>query len=70
MSIFKPTQVDEIFPKNVILQMENFQGKSAEEIETKLIRPNLEEINKLTGQENNARYLAYMVQFILMEATK
>lgn len=62
--------VDQIFPKNVILRFEDFQGKSAQEIETKLIIPNLEAINKLTGQENNATYLAYLVQHLINKATK
>lgn len=63
-------RVDEIFPKNVINQFENFRGKPAIEIEQKLIKPNLEAINKLTGQENSAKFLAYMVQYINMEVTK
>jgi hypothetical protein len=33
-----------------------------------IIQPNIERINKALGQENDARYLAYVVEFALTKA--
>lgn len=38
---------------------------TAEEIEKEVIAPNIDRINKALGQENNARYLAYAVEYVL-----
>jgi len=35
-------------------------------IETEVIRPVLPQINQITGQENNARYLAYLLKYKIM----
>lgn len=34
-------------------------------IEDKVIKPNIETINRKLGQENDSRYLAYAVQYVL-----
>ncbi len=36
-------------------------GADVDRLEREVIRPNLEEINRKLGQENNSRYLAYAV---------
>jgi hypothetical protein len=45
-------------------------GKFASTLDTEIITPNLERINKALGQENDSRYLAYAVEFVLMETQK
>lgn len=35
-----------------------------------IIEPNLAEINKKLGQENNARFLAYAVEHVLLQASE
>jgi hypothetical protein len=44
-------------------------GTFASVLTENVILPNIERINKALGQENDARYLAYMVEYALM-ATK
>lgn len=39
--------------------------KSASEIKRKIIDPNLRRINAALGQQNDAMYLAYMVEYAL-----
>lgn len=39
--------------------------KHAKEIEQQIIIPNIERINKAIGQENNTKYLAYMVEYAI-----
>jgi hypothetical protein len=45
-------------------------GKVASTIDAEIIAPNLDRINKALGQENDSRYLAYAVEYVLMEVTK
>jgi hypothetical protein len=40
-------------------------GKFAATMDAEIITPNLARINKALGQENNARYLAYAVEYVL-----
>ena len=42
---------------------------ATEQILTRVIEPNLAAINAKLGQENNARYLAYMVIIVLSKAS-
>lgn len=42
---------------------------ATEQILTRVIEPNLTAINEKLGQENNARYLAYMVIIALSRAS-
>lgn len=39
--------------------------KDKEEIQAKVIEPNMAHINKVTGQENDHRYWAYAMEFTL-----
>lgn len=40
------------------------------EIRRRIIEPNMERINKALGQENDATYLAYAIQFALNHAPR
>ena len=44
------------------------QCKSAKEIKEKVIEPNLPEINRKIGQENDAGYLAYVCEYVFRQA--
>lgn len=48
----------------------NESGESgfAQAVCDQVITPNLLEINEKIGQENNAKYLAYMVEYVLGQA--
>ena len=41
-------------------------GRVVETIDAEIITPNMERINKALGQENDSRYLAYAVEFVMM----
>jgi hypothetical protein len=41
--------------------------KTAKEIESKIISPNIDRINKALKQENDPRYLAYAVSFAISQ---
>jgi hypothetical protein len=45
-------------------------GKFAATIDEEIITPNMPRINKALGQENNSRYLAYAVEFVIGEVAK
>lgn len=45
-------------------------GTYAATVDAEIITPNLERINKALGQENDSRYLAYAVEFVMMKASK
>lgn len=45
-------------------------GKFASTLDAEIITPNIERINQALGQENNPRYLAYAVEYVLMESNK
>jgi hypothetical protein len=44
----------------------NGTGKYAATVDAEIITPNMERINKALGQENDSRYLAYAVEFVMM----
>lgn len=39
----------------------------AEEVRKRIIEPNIERINRELGQENEPRFLAYVVEYVMME---
>lgn len=43
-------------------------GQFANIVMAKLILPNMPRINKKIGQENDAKYLAYAVEYVLMQS--
>lgn len=45
-------------------------GKFASTLASTVIRPNIERINKVTGQENEPMYLAYMVEYVIGEVVR
>lgn len=45
-------------------------GRFAKTLEDEIITPNMERINQALGQENDPRYLAYAVEFIMMRCTR
>lgn len=69
-----------VLTKKEIAQAQNYileasaEGESAEgesaaaRISAEIIEPALERINKKTGQENDARYLGYAIEFALRAA--
>jgi hypothetical protein len=44
--------------------------RTSQKILHHIIAPNMDRINKALGQENDARYLAYAVEYAIAEATK
>ena len=42
-------------------------GKFAAWVDENIITPNLERINRVVRQENDSRYLAYFVEYVMME---
>jgi hypothetical protein len=44
-------------------------GTFARLVDEQIITPNIERINQALGQENDARYLAYAVEFAFTKAT-
>lgn len=40
---------------------------NAADIDAQIITPNLARINAALGQENDARYLAYLVEFVISQ---
>jgi len=53
---------DFLTKKQIALAMEL---KTAKQIHDKVIQPNINTINRLLGQENDAMYLAYAVEYAL-----
>ena len=45
-------------------------GRFAATLDAEIITPNIERMNKVLGQENNPRYLAYAVEFVLSQVIK
>jgi hypothetical protein len=43
-------------------------GTYARLVDEQIITPNIERINKALGQENDPRYLAYAVEYVLSQA--
>jgi hypothetical protein len=39
-------------------------------IESQIIKPNIARINKALGQENDSRYLAYCVEYVMSQLAK
>jgi hypothetical protein len=61
----KEIQASEVFtPEMLELAM---KCRDKDEILEKVITPNMEHINKVTEQENDPRYWAYALEFVLME---
>lgn len=61
----KMIKVGDIFTQEMIeLAM---TCKSTNEIEEKVIKPNMEEINRKSGQENDSRYMSYAMEFAISQ---
>jgi len=43
-------------------------GRFAAEVERQIVAPNLARIDRALGQANNARYLAYLIEYVFTEA--
>ncbi len=54
--------------QNFILEAQAEGESAAARITAEIIEPALERINKKTGQENDARYLGYAIEFALRAA--
>lgn len=48
-------------------QLEEYRGQDAKDIQRELIEPNMEKINEVTGQENDATFWAYLVQYYYLK---
>lgn len=44
-------------------------GRFAATVDEKIITPNIARINTALGQENDPRYLAYCVEYVMMQAS-
>ncbi len=71
----KHLSLGSVLTKKEIAQAQNYileasaEGESAAaRISAEIIEPALERINKKTGQENDARYLGYAIEFALRAA--
>lgn len=45
-------------------------GRQATEICERVIKPNLAEINRKLGQENDPKYLAYVVEYVFSQTLR
>lgn len=63
MSKNKEISALEVFTEAMFSEAKKCQGTT--EIQTRVIEPNMEHINKVTGQENDPRYWAYAMEFTL-----
>lgn len=43
-------------------------GRFASELDQRIITPNMASINEKLGQENNSRFLAYAVEYVLIQS--
>ena len=58
----KKLPVGEIFPEIVLKKASKLKEKK-HNLLLKIIKDHIEEINKLTGQENDPKYLAYVLEY-------
>lgn len=59
----KNAKLTDIFSKEQIKQAIKLRDRIL--IRDRLILPNIEDINKKTGQENDADYLSYLIVYVL-----
>ena len=52
----------EVFSVN---ELRSAKKRSVNELERDFVRPKIAEINRITGQENDSRYLAYAMHYAL-----
>ena len=45
-------------------------GQFADRVAAELIQPNMKRINRQLGQENDAKYLAYAVEYVLSQSER
>lgn len=70
----KTTTVDQILTPAEIERTQDLYatlantGKFAATIDAEIIAPNIERINKALGQENDSRFLAYAIEYALMQS--
>lgn len=69
----KTVAIGSILTKEEVLQAAQLyeqvaRSEFAERCAAEIIRPAIERINKVTGQENDAKYLAYCVEYALMKS--
>jgi len=55
---------DQIRTASLIYDLHKRSGRVAGEIAKRVIEPNLAEINRKLGQENDAHYLAYCCEYV------
>jgi hypothetical protein len=51
--------------QNIFLEASSENESAAARITAEIVEPNIERINKATGQENDPRYLGYAIEFAL-----
>ncbi len=56
--------------KRAMAMYQDGQGNFASRFATEVIEPNLKTINEKLGQENDARFLAYAVEYALMQSSR
>jgi len=70
MTIRDILSTDKLLAEAVRLYEHNEIGSNLHSQLVKLIEPHMDEINKRLGQENDVSYLAYAVEYALMQATR
>jgi hypothetical protein len=67
------TVLDFLTPVEIAEALKLYQtaapGTFAKLLDEQTITPNIERINKALGQENDPRYLAYLVEYAIMQSS-
>ena len=62
---------DKDFNKAFIIYKEyKGTGTLNKRLQEEIINPKIEEINKITGQKNLSKYMAYALEYVLMQGDK
>lgn len=62
----KQVKITDFLSDSQIVQCVKLKG--AKEITEQVIRPNIKHINRVLGQENDPKYLGYMVEFVISKS--
>lgn len=53
-----------------LYKQQSSQSKFIDEVVQAIVKPALPRINRLTGQENDARYLAYALEYAIISSSR
>lgn len=63
----------DVFTPDMVKHAQEIMKRDAAPYNAKLVavvHPHMERINKFTGQENDVRYIAYMLEYVVMHHQK